>query len=120
MVTTNDLLGSLVETTWSPGFVENVPFEERDGRGLVCVVGPLADLLARIGPDHIVDSRGLAVRFRRSTGFQRIISAVADALERAIAEQPWDSSLGGASGGRGLRRSHGLPPDDVCPMRTEN
>ena len=120
MLTTNDLLGSPVEATWSSGIGEQEAFKDRDGMGSVCAVGALADLLARIGPDHIVDRNGLAVRFRQSAGFQRIIWAVADALERAIAEQPWESSVDGAGGGRGLGRSHGLPADDGCPMRTEN
>ena len=91
MVTTNDLLGRLVQATWSSGFVEHVAFEERDGMGLVCVVGPLADLLARIGPEHIEERQGLVVWFRRTAGFKRIVSAVADALERATEDGPWGS-----------------------------
>ena len=114
MVTTNDLIGSLAEATWSSGFVEHVAFEEPDGRGIVCAVGPMADLLARIGPDHIVDRTGLVVRFRRSPGFQRIILAVADALERAIAEQRVDVDMDAVQGNRLLRQGREPRAVDGC------
>ena len=113
MVTTNGV-GNLAAATWSSGFVEHAAFGEPDGRGTVCVMGPMADLLARIGPDHIVDRTGLVVRFRRSPGFQRIILAVADALERAIAEQRLDLDMDAVQGNRLLRQGREPRAVDGC------
>ena len=96
MTKTNDALGELVAATRPSGFVDHVAFEERGGTNVVCVAGPLAELLARVGPDHVVDRDGIVVWFHRSAGFRHIVSAVADALERHIERHPWDPDVDGA------------------------